>query len=263
MWLEKVTEWLEKNQIVDVGQLNSTTNEVTQRVRDAAEAIVRYSADTHTNTFEQFTRLAYHLRAVNREREHTGDWLSQTVDSLIAAADRENRPIATATPRNEHVILLHGLSRSYLSMARMDQNLRNQGYSVSNIDYPSREDTIEELVEGSVREVVEKVSTETEKIHFITHSMGGILARYYLKQYPLPNVGRVVMLSPPNQGSELVDRFINIPLYKTINGPAGLQLSTDPDSLPNRLGPVNFELGVISGTRTLSPIFVYHDDRRE
>ena len=257
-WLEQLNKWLTKNKIVDVEQLNSTTEEITQRVRDAAEAVVRYSADTQTNSFDQFTRVASHLREINRERDDSrGDWLSQTVDTLIALTDRENEPITQPDSTNEHVVLLHGLSRSYLSMARIDQNLRNRGYEVSNIDYPSLSMTIEELVDGSVKDVVESISAECSKIHFITHSMGGLLVRHYLKEYPLDRIGRVVMLSPPNQGSKLADHFSNnpiyMPLYERINGPAGLQLGTDPDSLPSRLGPVDFELGVISGTRSVSP----------
>lgn len=250
---EKLSSWLEKNKLFDVNQINSTTSLVGRRVRDTAEALVRYSADTQTSNFEQFTRLAKHIREVNREEAHEGDWLSQTVDTLIAAADRENRPIATPTPRNEHVVLLHGLSRSYLSMMRIEQNLLNHGYTVTNIDYPSTEDTIEALVDGSMTACVKEISAENTHIHFVTHSMGGILVRYYLKQHPLDRLGRVVMLSPPNRGSELADFFSEIPLWQRISGPAGMQLTTNPNSLPNQLGPVDFELGVIMGTRTVSP----------
>ena len=253
-WVEKLSGWLEKNKLFDVNQINSTTSLVGRRIRDAAEALVRYSADTQTSSFEQFTRLAKHIRAVNKEQDREGDWLSQTVDTLIAVADRENRPKSTPTPRHEHVVLLHGLTRSNMSMVRIEQNLLNHGYSVTNINYPSTQDTIEALVDGIVAQGVAAISAENKFIHFVTHSMGGILVRYYLKQHPLDRLGRVVMLSPPNRGSELVDFFGDIPLWQRLNGPAGMQLSTKPDSLPNRLGPVNFELGVIMGTRTVSPI---------
>ena len=82
--------------------------------------------------------------------------------------------------------------------------------------------------------------------------MGGILVRTIQKETPLENIGRVVMLSPPNQGSELADSLGELRLYDWINGPAGGQLGTDPDGYVNSLGPVDFELGVIAGDRSIN-----------
>ena len=89
-------------------------------------------------------------------------------------------------------------------------------------------------------------------INFVTHSLGGILVRVYLARNELADLGRVVMLGPPNQGSELVDQTSAWPGAEAINGPAGAQLGTGPDSMPSRLGPVNFPLGVIAGTATIN-----------
>ncbi len=91
-----------------------------------------------------------------------------------------------------------------------------------------------------------------EQIHFVTHSLGGILVRYYLAHHELPNIGRVVMLSPPNQGSEVVDKLRNVPGFRLLNGPAGEQLGTDRESLPLQLPGVDFEVGVITGDRTIN-----------
>jgi hypothetical protein len=62
------------------------------------------------------------------------------------------------------------------------------------------------------------------------------------------------MLGPPNKGSEVVDRLREVPGFHFINGDAGLELGTGEASLPNRLGPANFNLGIIAGTRSVNLI---------
>ena len=89
-------------------------------------------------------------------------------------------------------------------------------------------------------------------MHFVTHSLGGILVRQYLRDHDIPNLGRVVMLGPPNKGSEVVDRLSDFPGFRFVNGDAGLELGTGETSVPNQLGRANFELGVIAGTRSIN-----------
>ncbi len=102
---------------------------------------------------------------------------------------------------------------------------------------------------------VEQCCLSSEKpLHFVTHSLGGILVRAYLAQKRPDNLGRVVMLSPPNQGSQLVDELRDSPLFQWATGPAGQELGTDPSNLPNRLGPADFEVGIITGSRSLNPL---------
>jgi len=149
------------------------------------------------------------------------------------------------------VVLLHGLARTSKSMARLEKYLSARGYRVVNIDYPSRKHRIAELAEMIRQEVVAKTKSG-EKIHFITHSMGGIILRFIQQDDPLPNLGRVVMLSPPNQGSEVVDALGNLSLFGFINGPAGREIGTDEQSIPRRLVKIDFELGVITGDRSIN-----------
>ncbi|MFC2157358.1 esterase/lipase family protein [Acidobacteriota bacterium] len=153
------------------------------------------------------------------------------------------------------VILLHGLGRSAKSMTPLQKSLSEAGYEVYNVGYVSTEHSIEDLAETVLGTFIRMLEdADGSKIHFVTHSMGGIMVRQYLKAHRLPILGRVVMISPPNQGTELVDRFKGIFLFKGY-GPAGKQLSSQEDSLPNTLGPVDFELGVIAGNRTLNPVY--------
>lgn len=155
----------------------------------------------------------------------------------------------------ETVILLHGLGRTRWSMWRMEQALRRDGYHVVNLTYPSREKSVEGLARDYLAPLV-AAQAAAPRLHFVTHSMGGILLRCYLRDHSIPNLGRVVMLAPPNAGSELADALKPTWLYRTVNGPAGQQLGTD--GLPRALGPWPAgagELGIIAGDVSLNPLF--------
>jgi triacylglycerol lipase len=153
------------------------------------------------------------------------------------------------------VILLHGLARTENSLQKLEHHLKNQGFFVVNIGYPSRKKEIQTLSFETINKATaECAAVGAARIHFVTHSMGGILVRYYLGLNKMPNLGRVVMLSPPNQGSEVVDKLKDFPLFKWLNGPAGQQLGTDKDSLPNSIGPPDYEVGIITGDRSINPI---------
>jgi triacylglycerol lipase len=122
------------------------------------------------------------------------------------------------------------------------------GYHVENLRYPSRSVSIEKLSDMAIdRALADPEMQSCSRIHFVTHSMGGILVRSYFRRHDHGRLGRVVMLGPPNSGSEVVDKLGGWWLFQKLNGPAGCELGTDSNSTPNKLGPVNFELGVIAG----------------
>lgn len=150
----------------------------------------------------------------------------------------------------ECVILLHGLGRTSGSLRLLADALEGAGYVVANIDYPSRSQPVEQLAEDAVSAGLDAcLETGATAVHFVTHSLGGILVRYYLALNELPVLGRVVMLGPPNRGSEAADRLRDWPLYRWVNGPAGQQLVTGPEGLPERLGKVDYPVGIITGNR--------------
>ncbi|MDF3014484.1 MAG: alpha/beta fold hydrolase [Cellvibrio sp.] len=163
------------------------------------------------------------------------------------------QPPSVDTTMPACVILLHGLARTSQSMLPLGEQLHLLDYVVINVDYPSREFPIAALVEKAITPALEKCRQyPISGIHFVTHSLGGILVRYYLSQQKIPELKRVVMMAPPNKGSQVVDNLRDLPPYNWLNGPAGRELGTDPASVPNTLGEVNFDLGVIAGTTSIN-----------
>jgi pimeloyl-ACP methyl ester carboxylesterase len=134
--------------------------------------------------------------------------------------------------------------------------LEREGYAVVNAGYPWHRRTIEELAGGCIPPAVRFLEGQgADPIHFVTHSMGGLLVRSYLATRPQMSLGRVVMLCPPNRGSELVDFFGRFCWFRLLYGPAGCQLRTGPADLPTRLGPVDYPVGIITGDRPATPLF--------
>jgi len=176
------------------------------------------------------------------------------IATLSSCATITRTEFVTSDRTSECVVLLHGLNRSWRAMDKMAEALQAEGFSTANVDYPSQQGRVEGLAPVAVNSGLDQCRLNgADKIHFVTHSMGGILLRYAHGIDPIPELGRVVMLGPPNQGSEVIDRTREWAITRTFSGEAGMQLGTDPDDIPAKLDPIDFELGIVAGTGTINP----------
>lgn len=137
-------------------------------------------------------------------------------------------------------------------MQPLAQRLGDAGFRVHNLGYPSTRAEPQQLVDR-IGAAVESRCADSSRLHFVTHSLGGILTRAYLAKQRPTALGRVVMLAPPNHGSEYVDFGRAWRLFETLLGPTAVELGTDPESLPNRLPQPDYDLGVIAGTGSVNP----------
>lgn len=154
----------------------------------------------------------------------------------------------------EPVLLLHGLGRRAGCMRPLAARLERDGFAPRLLDYPSRHHRIVELVERYVRPEIDALSGDGP-VHAVTHSLGGLLVRAYAERHGLPDGSRVVMIAPPNRGSEVADLVAHLPPFRWWFGPALDELGTAPGCVPATLGDCDFELGVIAGDRRLYPFF--------
>lgn len=151
------------------------------------------------------------------------------------------------------VVLLHGIGRNSRYLGRLDRALRASGFATLNVDYASRKRPLDVLAADILPVVGDFVATSDGPIHFVGHSLGGLLTRVYVARYRPARLGRVVMLGTPNGGSELADLLKGLAIYRVLYGPAGLQLSTDLDPALTSLPPPDYPVGIIAGVRPLEP----------
>ncbi len=155
--------------------------------------------------------------------------------------------------KGDSVVILHGIARSSASMEKIKDRLIKAGYRVLNLDYPSTDYGLETLVEKIHKEISSFNQSSNRRLHFVTYSMGGLVARALIKKHRPGNLGRVVMLGPPNQGSEMADFLKDNVIFQKFYGPASQELGTNQKSIRALFGDVDFKLGVIAGDRSIDP----------
>ena len=165
-------------------------------------------------------------------------------------------PIAASQNSPDCVVLLHGLGRTANSMSKIEDALTGNGYRVWNESYPSTKHDVQTLAPLAIEPALDFCAGRAgARVHFVTHSLGGILVRFYLQDRTVTNLGNIVMIAPPNRGSEVVDLMKELALFELVLGPAATQLGTEAHSIPNSLQPLNASVGIIAGTQSLDPWF--------
>ena len=156
---------------------------------------------------------------------------------------------------HDGVVLLHGISRTARSLRKMQAAIEASGLATLNLGYASRRKTLEALAEDIHSDVERFTETIEGSVHFVCHSMGGLLARVYLVKHRPKRLGRLVMLGTPNGGSEIADRLKNLKTYRAWFGPAGQQLVTRRDAATEAMfAPIDCPVGIIAGNRSIYPI---------
>jgi triacylglycerol lipase len=164
--------------------------------------------------------------------------------------------VSAPQPPGEYVVLVHGLGRTAVSMRRLEHYFKQHGYQVINASFPTTRYSVEDLANVYLDRLLRQgIKGPPVKVNFVTHSLGSIVVRQYLSNHSVSNLGRVVMIAPPNHGSEIMDHFKTNALARAVLGPAALELGTGFDAPPTRLGPIRFDCGVIAGDFAANPFF--------
>lgn len=175
--------------------------------------------------------------------------------SVTTAAAPFTCQFTAADSSDVTVILVHGLRSSSGSFKRLQAALLSEGLNVALVDYASTCFPIETLADSALTIAVNRCrAAGSRTIHFVGHSMGAILVRYFLQQHNVPELGRVVLLSPPNHGTELIDKLNWLAPFRKFNGPGGMQLGAKADGFVNRLEKPQYEFMIIQSKRSINPL---------
>ena len=180
---------------------------------------------------------------------------------IVCLLGAVSTPLAKQETPKEQVVLVHGFARNGNAMWLIENRLKKLGYETCSVDYGSTEAPVSDLI-AELKEQIDQCrlkSGSQKKLNFVTHSMGGPLVRAYLQKYPEDNLGRVVMLSPPNQGTPFADMALHVDkaLTTKIGGPAASGLHTGAGSWLSNLPKPSYEVGIIGGNFTFNPVAAY------
>jgi pimeloyl-ACP methyl ester carboxylesterase len=151
-------------------------------------------------------------------------------------------------------VLLHGIGVGSWTLKKLERTLQRRSFATLNLNYASRKKPLEALAEDIHAPIAAFAAQCDGAIHFVAHSMGGLVTRVYLSRHRPARLGRVVMLGTPNGGSEIADLLKGFAVYRAVFGPAGLQLTTEQAPVLTALPSPDYAIGIIAGCRTIAPI---------
>lgn len=158
-----------------------------------------------------------------------------------------NAPIPDSPAVEKEVVyLLHGLGRSSFAMWVLASRLEDAGFLVNNIGYSSINETPEDILLDVSEQINSSLPEDNQAVHFVGHSLGGLIIRAYLEDTKVKNLGRVVLIGTPNKGTTLVDYYQDSWWLQMV-GPTALALSTAEDSFPNSIADPYYPVGIIAG----------------
>ena len=200
-----------------------------------------------------------HCRLLDKDNRR---YQSGSLEECHATLDRLRRAGNLEPDVGHAVIYLHGIGRSSRSMRPILEAMPTVGFVHIPFEYPSTRVPIAQSA-GYLNSVIESL-TGVSKISFVAHSMGGLVVRQYLKEHADPRIYRMVMLGTPNSGAELADMLKRNVIFRTVYGPGGQELVTDPNGTISGLPTPAMEFGVIAGgkgdERGFNPLLPGDDD---
>lgn len=181
--------------------------------------------------------------------------ISIIIFSIILYAFRPIQVAEILENEKDCVVLIHGFLRMPSSMENMAKFLNENGYRTINIDYPSHKYDIDTVADKFLKPAILGYCPEPDRqIHFVTHSLGGLILRHYLKDNQPENLRKIVMIAPPNKGSELADLLNENPFGEKLLGPILPELTTQIQNLPPKIDIPEIKIGIIAGTKSINPL---------
>lgn len=142
----------------------------------------------------------------NPPEEHADPFKQPTPPEAPSVEQAEiDMPEIPGISGRERVVILHGIGRTSMSMADVARAFRAAGYKDDNLGYKSTRDVLRKIIDDTYNRIRYYSDKPSEKVNFVCYSLGCIVTRGLIEQHRPANLGRVVMLGPPNQGSEMAD----------------------------------------------------------
>lgn len=146
--------------------------------------------------------------------------------------------------QKETIVLVHGLYMNGMDMSLLRKRLEHAGFNTLRFSYHSLKNTpLENAL--ALQSFTEKI--QCPALHFVCHSLGGLVIRHLFHNYPEQRPGRVVTLGTPHTSSSAAIRLYGLSPSRWVLGKS-IKAGLLGDVPPWRN---THELGVIAGTLRL------------